>query len=74
MARNRKELRGSRLLTECYRAKTIREFNGDNLCWGLYGDGYNTPEDIPIEMCRMCGAFERNWNEWYDRQKEAENV
>ena len=70
MARDRGELRGFGLLPECFLAKTIREVNGDNICWGLYGDGFHVPEDEPIEMCRKCGAFERNWNEWYNKQKD----
>lgn len=71
MSRNRRQIRGSRLLPGCVRAKTLREVNGDNICWGLYGDGYDTPSDRPIDACRDCAAFERNWNDWFYSRVET---
>lgn len=74
MDRSRRELRGEKLSKECYAANTMREFNGDNICFGLHGDGYHIPEDVTIDMCKHCGAFEMNWNEWFNKQKDVLNV
>lgn len=27
-----------------------------------------------IEMCKHCKAFELNWNEWFNKQKDVLNV
>ena len=65
---NRAVIRGKPLESLCYRAKTLRNYNGKNdnriLCYGMAED---LEEDIVCECCKECKAFVRNEmdEEWF---------